>query len=61
MTMRISEYRNVLITFAAFAARFDQGDAGPLKAQNRSSIPDVPRGVIDLSPALPYVPRVAWS
>ena len=39
MTMRISEYRNVIITFAACAVLFD--DAAPLKAQNTSSVPDV--------------------
>ena len=43
MTMRISEYRNVIVAFAAFAVLLDQGDAGPLKAQNISSVPDVHR------------------
>jgi hypothetical protein len=43
MTMRISEYRNVIVAFAAFAVLLDQGDAGPLKAQNLSSVPDVHR------------------
>jgi hypothetical protein len=43
MTMRISEYRNVIIAFAAFVVLFDQGSAGPLKAQNLSSGPDVRR------------------
>jgi hypothetical protein len=41
MTIRISEYRNVIITFAAFAVLFDQGEASPVKAQNLSSVPDV--------------------
>jgi hypothetical protein len=41
MTMRISEYRNVVIAFAAFAVLLDQGEAGPLKAQNLSGVSDV--------------------
>src|SRR5665213_832492 len=41
MTIRISECRNALLTFAAFAVLFDQGTAGPVKAQNLSSAPDV--------------------
>ncbi len=41
MTIRISECRNALLTFAAFAVLFDQGNAGPLRAQNLSSAPDV--------------------
>ena len=41
MTMRISDHRNVVIAFAAFAVLLDQGDAGPLNAQNLSSVPDV--------------------
>jgi hypothetical protein len=43
MTMRIREYRNVVITFAAFALFFAQGNGGPLKAQNLSNGPDVHR------------------
>jgi hypothetical protein len=43
MTMRIGKYRNVIVAFAAFAVLLDQGDAGPLKAQNLSSVPDVHR------------------
>src|SRR5665213_3512443 len=41
MTARISVCRNALLTFAAFAVLFDQGTAGPVKAQNLSSAPDV--------------------
>jgi len=41
MTIRISECRNALLTFAAFAVLFDRGNAGPVKAQNLSSAPDV--------------------
>ncbi len=41
MTMPISEYRNVIIAFAACALLFNQGDADSLKAQNLSSAPDV--------------------
>jgi len=43
MTLRISEYRNAIVAFAAFAVLLDQGDAGPLKAQNLSSVLDVHR------------------
>jgi len=43
MTMRMRESRNVMITLAAFAVLLDQGDAGLVKAQNPSSVPDVHR------------------
>ncbi len=41
--MWISEYRNVILTLSLCAVLFDQGEAGPLKAQNPSSVPDVHR------------------
>jgi len=41
--MRISEYRNFVITCAACALLFDRGDAGPVKAQNPSNLPNVHR------------------
>jgi hypothetical protein len=41
MNTWISEYRNVMITLAAFAVLFGQGAAGPVKAQNLSGVPDV--------------------
>ena len=43
MTMRMRESRNVMTTLAVFAVLFDQGDAGLVKAQNLSSVPDVRR------------------
>jgi hypothetical protein len=41
MNTWIGEYRNVMITLAASAVLFGQGAAGPVKAQNLSSVPDV--------------------
>jgi hypothetical protein len=43
-----SQYRNALLTFAAFAVLFDQGNAGPVKSQILSSAPDVHR-IVDSS------------
>src|SRR5665213_321512 len=42
MTIRVSECRNALLAFVAFAVLSDRGNAGPVQAQNLSSAPDVP-------------------